>query len=53
MGEIIQSIVDNGISVVVVAYFIVKDYKFNTTLVQTLQSIRDYMDKQQSNNKRG
>ena len=41
--DLIRLIVDNGIAVVVTAYFIIKDYKFNNQLVATLQSIKDYM----------
>lgn len=43
MTDLIRLIVDNGIAVVVTAYFIIKDYKFNNQLVATLQSIKDYM----------
>lgn len=43
MSDLIRLIVDNGIAVVVTAYFIIKDYKFNNQLVSTLQSIKDYM----------
>lgn len=43
VSDLIRLIVDNGIAVVVTAYFIIKDYKFNNQLVSTLQSIKDYM----------
>lgn len=41
--DLVRLFVDNGIAIVVTAYFIVKDYKFNNQLVATLQSIKDYM----------
>mgnify|MGYP003468805265 CR=1 FL=1 len=50
MADIIKLIIDYGIAVVVVGYFIYKDYKFNNTLVATLQSIRDYMHDNAKNN---
>lgn len=53
MTDLIRLIVDNGIAVVVTAYFIIKDYKFNNQLVSTLQSIKDYMHDENSKGKSG
>lgn len=39
MSDIINLIVNNGVAVVIVAYFIYKDNKFNNTLVETLTEI--------------
>lgn len=39
MNDIINLIVNNGVAVVIVAYFIYKDNKFNNTLVETLTEI--------------
>lgn len=39
--ELINLIVNNGLSVVLVAFYLLKDYKFNNKLVETLQSIED------------
>lgn len=39
MTEIINLLVNNGVAVVIVAYFIYKDNKFNNTLVETLTQI--------------
>lgn len=51
--DLVHMIVDNGIAVVVTAYFIIKDYKFNNQLVTTLQSIKDYMrDKEDKSGKK-
>ena len=52
MTDLIRLIVDNGIAVVVTAYFI-KDYKFNNQLVATLQSIKDYMHDENTKGKGG
>lgn len=53
MTDLIRLIVDNGIAVVVTAYFIIKDYKFNNQLVATLQSIKDYMHDENAKGKGG
>lgn len=39
MSDIINMIVNNGVAVVIVAYFIYKDNKFNDTLVKSLTEI--------------
>lgn len=39
MTDIINLLVNNGVAVVIVAYFIYKDNKFNNTLVETLTQI--------------
>lgn len=39
MTEIINLLVNNGVAVVIVGYFIYKDNKFNNTLVETLTQI--------------
>lgn len=39
MSEIINMMVNNGVAVVIVAYFIYKDNKFNDTLVKSLTEI--------------
>lgn len=39
MNEVINMIVNNGVAVVIVAYFIYKDNKFNDTLVKSLTEI--------------
>lgn len=53
MSDLIRLIVDNGIAVVVTAYFIIKDYKFNNQLVATLQNIKDYMHDENTKGKGG
>lgn len=39
MSDIINMMVNNGVAVVIVAYFIYKDNKFNDTLVKSLTEI--------------
>lgn len=39
MSDIINMLVNNGVAVVIVAYFIYKDNKFNDNLVKTLTEI--------------
>lgn len=41
MEDMISLIVNNGIGVVCIAYFIVRDYKFMSTLNNTLKSLED------------
>jgi len=44
MEEMINLIVNNGLSVVLVAFYLMKDYKFNNQLVETLKSIDDKLE---------
>lgn len=44
MSEIIDLMVNNGIAVVVVGYFLFRDYKFNQELVGTLAKISAHME---------
>ena len=41
MNDIVNLIVNNGIAVVVVAYFMIRDYKFNNELIKTMTMIQD------------
>ena len=41
MNDIVDLIVNNGIAVVVVAYFLFRDYKFNDELIKTLTTIQN------------
>lgn len=43
--EIINLIVNNGIAIVVVAYFLFTNYKFNQELVSTLAKINEKLEK--------
>ena len=49
MNDIVNLLVNNGIAVVVVAYFMFRDYKFNNELIKTMTSIHDNL--QAMNNK--
>lgn len=41
MNDLVNLLVNNGIAVVVVAYFMFRDYKFNNELIKTMTSIQD------------
>ena len=41
MNDIVNLIVNNGLAVVVVAYFLYRDYKFQVNLNQTMQELKD------------
>ena len=41
MNDIVNLIVNNGLAVVVVAYFLFRDYKFQVSLSQTMQELKD------------
>lgn len=43
MNDLINMIVSNGVAVVIVAYFLYKDYKFNGQLVELMQEIREVL----------
>ena len=44
MNDIVNLIVNNGIAVVVVAYFMIRDYKFNNELIKTMTQIQDNLN---------
>ena len=43
MQEFITLIITNGIAVVIVAYFLFKDYKFNGQIIELMQEIREVL----------
>ena len=43
MQDFINFIVTNGIAVVIVAYFLFKDYRFNGQLIELMQEIREVL----------
>lgn len=43
MEEMVNLIVSNGMSVVIIAYFLFKDYKFNGQIVNILGEIREVL----------
>ena len=48
METIVNLIVSNGLAVIIVAYFIFKDYKTGTQQLETLNSINNMMGKIES-----
>ena len=43
MNELINMIVANGVAVVIVAYFLYKDFKFNGQLIDLMQELREVL----------
>ena len=53
MSDIINLIINSGASVVIIAYFIYKDNKFNDNLVKTLTEIVTTLKDMQTDIERG
>ena len=43
MEEIVNLIMNNGLSVVLVGYFIFKDYKFNNQIISVLGEVKEVL----------
>ena len=43
MEEIVNLIVNSGMSVVIIAYFLYKDYKFNDQIIHVLGEIKEVL----------
>lgn len=43
--ELVNMIVQNGMSVIIIAYFLYKDYKFNEQIIDTLTAIDKVLGK--------
>ena len=41
MNDLVNLIVNNGIAVVVVAYFLIRDYRFNDNMIKTMTTIQN------------
>lgn len=52
MSDIIKLIVDNGITVVVLGYFMYMNFKFNEKLTTTLTKICDSLEELTNNGKK-
>lgn len=48
MKDLVDIAVNYGMSVLIVVYFIFRDYKFNIELVRSLQAIKDAIIKQET-----
>lgn len=44
MNDIVNLIINSSTSVVIIAYFIFRDYKWNNQLIQTLTKIEKILD---------
>lgn len=43
MEEMVNLIVSNGMSVVIIAYFLYKDYKFNDQILNVLGEVKEVL----------
>ena len=43
LNEIINLIATNGMAIVIIAYFLFKDFKFNSTIVGVLSEIKEVL----------
>lgn len=43
MEELVNLIVSNGMAVVIIAYFLYKDYKFNGQIVEVLGEVKEVL----------
>lgn len=43
MNELIELIVSNGLSVVIIGYFLYKDYKFNDQIISVLGEMKEVL----------
>lgn len=43
MEEMVNLIVSNGMSIVIIAYFLFKDYKFNGSITSILSEIKEVL----------
>lgn len=43
MEEMVNLIVSNGMSVVIIAYFLYKDYKFNDQILKVLGEVKEVL----------
>jgi hypothetical protein len=41
MNDIVNLIVNNGVAVAVVAYFLLRDYRFNDNMIKTMTTIQN------------
>ena len=51
MNDIVNLIINSSTSVVIIAYFIFRDYKWNNKLVETLTKIETILDEMKDNTK--
>ena len=53
MNDIVNLIINSSTSVVIIAYFIFRDYKWNNKLVETLTKIETILEELNLNKKGG
>jgi len=50
MNDIVNLIINSSTSVVIIAYFIFRDYKWNNQLIQTLTKIESVLEELKNGN---
>lgn len=45
LNSIVELIINNGMSVVIILYFLYKDYKFNENIINVLSSIEKVLER--------
>ena len=53
MNDIVNLIINSGTSIVIIAYFIFRDYKWNQQLIATLTKIETILDDMNTSKKGG
>ena len=53
MEEMVNLVVSNGMSVVIIAYFLYKDYKFNDQIVKVLGEVKEVLSSLQTWHEKG
>ena len=48
MEEMVNLVVSNGMSVVIIAYFLYKDYKFNEQILNVLGEVKEVLSSLQT-----
>lgn len=43
LNTIVKLAMDNGLTIILVGYFLLKDWKFNGQIIETLSSIREVL----------
>lgn len=43
MDDFVNLIVSNGMSVVIIAYFLYKDYRFNASIINVLSEVKEVL----------
>ena len=53
MEQMVELITTNGMAVIIIAYFLYKDYKFNDQIINILTEVREVLSALQTWHERG